>query len=191
MIPVLVGRSRSLVVCRCKTLTRMVVTSAYALTWRSVNRRVGSVTSIPRRRLIAVGDSQSGSRKTPLEMFLYSSGYLGPEKGKHLSPGTWRHRAKEDGFGRERGCRRGRVCDVCKHPMQGSGMRIEGGNQTQERYEIKVVEKLPPRTTGERCLVWTTLLIALQVPDIWSAVERLLGATPSVVANASKLDGNL
>lgn len=45
------------------------------------------MTSIPRTKLDAGGDSQSGKRNTPLAMFLYSSGYLGPEKGKHLSQG--------------------------------------------------------------------------------------------------------
>jgi len=65
-------------------------TTAFITTWpayitcRSVNRRAGSTTSIPRTRLVAVADSQSGRRNTPFEMFLYSSGYFGAEKGKQL-----------------------------------------------------------------------------------------------------------
>lgn len=74
------------------------------VTWRSVNRRVGSVTSIPRTKLDAVGDSQSGKRNTPLAMFLYNSGYLGPEKGKHLgTSGVRKGRPeKEEGEGGRR-----------------------------------------------------------------------------------------
>lgn len=61
---------------------------------------MGSVTSIPRTKLDAVGDSQSGKRNTPLAMFLYSSGYLGPEKGKQL-PKRYGigHRKEENGTG--------------------------------------------------------------------------------------------
>lgn len=58
---------------------------------------MGSVTSIPRMRLFAEDDKESGKRKTPFEMLLYRSGWFGAKKGKRLvGGGQWRAVEEDD-----------------------------------------------------------------------------------------------
>lgn len=108
-----------------------------------MNRRVGSVTSIPRTKLDAVGDSQSGRRNTPLAMFLYSSGYLGPEKGKHLPAGCGRdHQRKE--MAKEGHRERGGQCE-----MKRVGLIEEVGEERNHNSHADRGTMSPPSS-------WTT-----------------------------------